>query len=120
VPLLVTGLSHLLVPEAPLRPLFEAAGFPFAAVVSPVGVAVKIVAGIALLLGLCARVAGFFAVPIMPAAIYAHLVIDVWPNPEMDEPPMLLPIAVLVSAAYVLWRGAGRWSIDGRRSRDRP
>jgi putative oxidoreductase len=115
--LLITGLTHLFVPEAPLRPLVEAAGFPFAAVISPVGVTLKIAAGISLLLGLWARLAGLVAVPIMLGAIYAHLVIDVWPNaPEMQEPPMIAPIAVLISAGYVLWRGAGRWSLDRRHS----
>jgi len=115
VPLLVSGLTHVLVPEAPLRPLVEAAGFPLAAVVSPIAVAVKIVAGVSLLLGLWARIAGLVAVPIMLGAIYSHLVIDVWPNaPEMQEPPMVAPVAVLVAAGYVAWRGAGRWSLDRR------
>jgi len=115
VPLLVSGLTHLLVPEAPLRPLVEAAGFPLAAVISPIAVAVKIVAGVSLLLGLWARIAGLVAVPIMLGAIYSHLVIDVWPNaPEMQEPPMVAPVTVLVAAAYVAWRGAGRWSLDRR------
>ena len=115
VPLLVSGLTHIFVPEAPLEPLVEAAGFPFAAVVAPIAIAVKIVAGILLLLGQWARIGGFLGVAMMLGALYAHLVIDVWPNaPEMEEPPLVLPIAVLLSAAYVLWRGAGRWSLDRR------
>ena len=116
VPLLVTSLSHAFVPEAALQPLVEAAGFPFAAVISPIAIVVKIVAGILLLVGLWARVGGLFGGLMMLGALYAHLVIDVWPNaPEMQEPPLVLPIAVLVSSAYVLWRGAGRWSLDHRR-----
>ncbi len=48
----------------------------------------------------------------MLAALYAHLVIDVWPGgPEM-EPPLVAPISVLLGGAYVAWRGAGRWSLD--------
>jgi putative oxidoreductase len=114
VPLLGLGLAHVLVPEAPMRPLVEAAGIPFAGVVSPLGVAVEIVAGLSLLLGLWARVGGFLALPVMLGAVYAHLVIDVWPNGPENEPPIALPVAVLICAAYVLWRGPGRWSLDLR------
>lgn len=113
VPLLGIGLMHVFVEDAPMRPLVEAAGFPFAAVVSPVGVAIEIVAGLSLLLGLWARVGALLAIPTMLGAIYAHLVIGVWPNGPENEPPLVLPVAVLVCAGYVLWRGAGRWSLDG-------
>lgn len=113
-PLLMTGLAQALVPEADLRALVDAAGFPFAAVITPLGVGLKIVAGVLLLLGAWARIAGAVAVPIMLGALYAHMVIDVWPNgPEM-EPPLVAPIAVLLGSAYVVWRGAGRWSLDRR------
>jgi putative oxidoreductase len=115
LPLLATGLAHVLVPEAPLRPLVDAAGFPFAAVITPIGIVVKIVAGILLLLGLWARLGGMVGVPIMLAALYAHAVIDVWPNaPEVQEPPLALPITVLIASGYVLWRGAGCFSLDHR------
>lgn len=113
VPLLGIGISHIVVDEAPMRPLVEAAGFPFAAVVSPVGVAVEIVAGILLLLGLWARIGAALAIPTMLGAVYSHLVIDVWPNGPENEPPIALPVAVALCAGYVLWRGAGRWSLDG-------
>lgn len=78
-------------------------------------VATEIVAGALLLLGLCARVAALVAIPTMLGAVYAHLAIGVWPNGPEREPPMALPIAVMVCAAYVVWRGAGRWSLDHRR-----
>jgi putative oxidoreductase len=115
-PLLGIGLAHVFVADAPMRPLVDAAGFPFAAVVAPVGVAVEIVAGLLLLLGLWARIGGLLAVPTMMGAVYAHLVIDVWPNGPENEPPLALPILVMVAAAYVVWHGAGRWSFDQRRS----
>lgn len=117
VPLLTTGLAQALVPEADLRALVDAAGFPLAPLITPIGIGVKIVAGVLLLLGAWARVAGAAAVPIMLAALYAHRVIDVWPNgPEM-EPPLVAPISVLLGGAYVAWRGAGRWSLDRRATR---
>lgn len=116
-PLLGIGLAHALVPEAPMGPLVEAAGIPLADVVSPAGVTVEILAGLSLLLGLWARVGGLLAVPTMLGAIYAHLVIDVWPNGPENEPPLALPIAVLLCAAYVAWRGPGPFSFDRRSAR---
>ncbi len=113
-PLFGIGLAHVLVPEAPMRPLVEAAGIPLAGLVSPIGVAVEIVAGLSLLLGLWARVGGLLAIPTMLGAIYTHLVIDAWPNGPENEPPLALPVAVLLCAAYVVWRGPGRWSFDRR------
>jgi putative oxidoreductase len=115
VPLFAIGLAHVLVTEAPMRPLVEAAGFPVPALLSPLGVAAEIVAAASLLLGLWARIGAVLAIPTMLGAVYAHLVIDVWPNGAENEPPLILPIAVILAAAYVLWRGAGRWSIDIRR-----
>jgi uncharacterized membrane protein YphA (DoxX/SURF4 family) len=115
VPLLGIGLAHVMVPEAPMRPLVEAAGLPLAGLISPIAVAIEIVAGLSLILGLWARVGGLLAIPTMLGALYAHAVIDVWPNGPDNEPPMALPLAVMACAAYVLWRGAGRWSLDYRR-----
>lgn len=63
VPLLGIGLAHVFAPEAPMRPLVEAAGIPFAAVVAPVAVAIEVVAGLSLLLGLWARIGALLAVP---------------------------------------------------------
>ena len=78
----------------------------------------RLVTGGALLVtGPRVRVAAGFGVCMMLGALYAHAVIDVWPNaPGMQEPPLVLPIVVLMSSAYALWRGAGRWSLDRRRA----
>jgi uncharacterized membrane protein YphA (DoxX/SURF4 family) len=72
-----------------------------------------------LLVGFWARLGAVLAIPVMVGAIYAHLTIDVWPNGAENEPPVGLPIAVLLAAAYVAWRGAGRWSLDGRAAASR-
>ncbi|HSE46558.1 MAG TPA: DoxX family protein [Gemmatimonadales bacterium] len=117
VPLLGIGLAHVFAPEAPMRPLVEAAGLPFAAVVSPVAVAIEVVAGLSLLLGLWARIGALLAIPTMLGAIYAHLAIGVWPNGPENEPPIGLPIAVAACAGLILWKGAGRWSADHRHAR---
>lgn len=114
LPLLGIGLAHVFVPDAPMRPLVEAAGFPLPALVAPLGVAAEVVAGVLLLLGIWARVGAALAIPTMLGAVYAHLVIDVWPNGPANEPPLALPLVVLAAAAYILVRGAGRWSLDRR------
>ena len=112
LPLLAIGLAHVFDDTAPMRPLVEAAGLPAAALLSPLAVAIEIVAGALLLLGLYARLGGLLTVPTMLVAIYAHLAIDVWPNAGHEEPPLALPIVVLAAAVYVLLRGAGAWSLD--------
>jgi uncharacterized membrane protein YphA (DoxX/SURF4 family) len=117
-PLLGIGLLHVFDPAAPMRPLVEAAGFPLPAVIAPVAVAAEIIAGVSLLLGFLGRIGGLIAIPTMAGAIYSHLVIGVWPNGAENEPPLVLPIAVLVAAAWVVWRGSGRWSLDFRATRD--
>ncbi|MQA00578.1 MAG: DoxX family membrane protein [Dehalococcoidia bacterium] len=111
-PLLVIGLAHVFDDSAPMQPLVEAAGLPAPALLAPAAVAAEVAAGVALLLGAFARAGAALAVVAMLAAIYAHATIDVWPNGADQEPPLALPIVVLLCGAYILWRGAGRWSID--------
>jgi putative oxidoreductase len=112
VPLLGIGLIHVVDPALGMRPLVEAAGIPLAAVIAPLAVMFEIVAGLSLLLGLGARLGALLAIPTMLVAAYAHLAIDVWPNGAENEPPLMLPITVALCAAYIVWRGAGRWSMD--------
>jgi putative oxidoreductase len=119
-PLLGIGLAHVLVPEAPMRPLVEAAGFPLPGLLAPLAVAAELIAGTLLLLGLWARIGAALAIPTMLGAVTTHLVVDVWPNVDAEEPPIMLPIVVLLIAGYVLWRGAGRWSLDARQAPTRP
>jgi putative oxidoreductase len=116
-PLLGIGLAHVFAPEAPMRPLVEAAGFPVPGVLAPLAVAAELVAGTLLMLGLWARIGAALAIPTMLGAVYTHLVVDVWPNVDAGEPPIALPVIVLLIASYVLWRGAGRWSLDARQAR---
>lgn len=113
IPLLFIGLAHVFDGTAPMRPLIEAADLPAAALLSPLAVSAEILAGVLLLLGLYARLGAIIAIPVMVVALYAHIVIDVWPN-AAGEPPIALPLAVAACAAYVLVRGAGAWSLDRR------
>ena len=111
LPLLAIGLMHVLDDTTPMRPLVEAAGLPAAGLLSPLAVAAEIVAGALLLSGFYTRLGALVAIPVMVVAAYAHLAIDVWPN-SAGEPPIILPVVVLVCAVYVLYRGGGAWSVD--------
>jgi putative oxidoreductase len=113
VPLLGIGLMHVFMPDGAMRPLVEAAGLPAAALLSPLAVAAEIVAGVSLLFGIFARLGAIIAIPTMLVALYSHFAIEQWPNPD-GPPPDALPIVIIACSAYVLWRGAGRWSVDNR------
>ena len=112
--LLFVGLAHIFVDTAPMLPLVEEAGFPFPGVLAALAVAAEIVAGLSLLLGAYARLGGLLAIAVMAGALYSHLVIDVWPNGAENEPPIFAPVLIAALAAYIVYRGAGRWSLDAR------
>ena len=108
IPLLSIGLQHL-TGLAPMQPILEGAGLPFpeiGAVVAPIG---EVIAGTLLLLGFLPRIGAQMAIGSMIGALVAHARFD-W----ADEPPIALPIAVLVFSALVFARGAGRFALSGR------
>ena len=55
LPLLGIGLAHVFDPGAPMKPLVEAANLPAASLLSPLAVAVEIVAGLLILAGFAVR-----------------------------------------------------------------
>jgi len=112
VPLIAIGSMHL-TGQAPLRPILEGAGIPFVGFNAEIAPIVEIVAGVSLLLGAFVQLGTVLATVAMLAAFYAHLNFD-W----ADEPPVALPLLVLAAALYVLWRGAGAFSVDAARHRD--
>lgn len=114
LPLLGIGFMHL-IGSAPLRPIVEAAGLPLPGLQAVVAPIFQVLAGLLLLSGAFARVGGILGVGAMLVALYAHLVIDQWPNP--DEPPIVLPVLVLIGSALVLWRGSGAWGLDSATSK---
>ncbi len=81
---------------------------------------VEVGVGAMLLLGVYARLASVVVVGIMVVATYVHVVVD---DPALfplqpNEP--VVPIVVIVLAAYVAWRGAGSWSFDLQATRANP
>jgi len=114
LPLLGIGVMHI-TGAAPIKPILEGAGIPMAGLNAVVAPIVEIVAGLLILSGALTRVVAALAVGTMAMALYAHIKfvpteVFAWE----DEPPVVLPIVVLLSAIYLLWRGGGAWSVDGR------
>lgn len=103
----IFGALHLSMDQFSMMPILEAAHLPLAGISAVVVPILEVIAGVMLVSGLLARVGAALAVPIMVVAIYAHIVAD-WPG----EVPFFLPLVVLGSSVYVLWLGAGAWSVD--------
>ena len=75
---------------------------------------VELALGIALAVGFFARLAAVMVFGIMVVATYVHLVVnDPSLFPAQPSEPVI-PLVVMAIAAYVLWRGAGSWSLDQR------
>ena len=113
---LMTGAMKLLVPMladawsgqllAANLPLYSISrwGVPF----------LEIFLGVVLATGIFARLAVVVVVGIMVVATYVHVVVD---DPSLfplqpSEP--IIPLIVIAMCAYILWRGAGAWSVDLR------
>lgn len=109
LPLAGFGSLHLL-GDTPMLAILEGAGVPFPGVMQFLAPALMVVGGVSLLAGFGARVGGLLGVGAMAAALYSHVAIEEWPGPV--EPPLALPIGVLLGAAVVVVLGAGAWSVD--------
>ena len=116
---LMTGAMKLLVPslsEAWSGQLL-AAELPFYELTKRSVPFLEIFLGLALSLGIFARLAVVVVMSIMVVATYVHLVVD---DPSLfplqpNEP--IIPLAVLGLSSFVLWKGAGAWSLDLHASR---
>jgi len=72
----------------------------------------EIILGIILLIGYYSRIGAIMIIPIMSVAIYVHVTVS---NPaafpaQPQEP--YIPIAVIIMAVIVLFKGGGNWSLD--------
>ena len=113
---LMTGVMKLAVPM--LAEAFSgqlvAAGIPMILLVKWAVPLVEIGAGLALFVGAFTRVAAVVVIGVMVAAVYVHVVVD---DPAMfplqpNDP--VVPLAVIVMAGYLVWRGGGSGSVDLR------
>jgi uncharacterized membrane protein YphA (DoxX/SURF4 family) len=73
---------------------------------------VETVLGITLLFGLHARLSAAVAAVIMVVAAYVHLVVDDPSLFPLQPVEPVGPLVLLVALLYVLWKGAGSWSMD--------
>ncbi len=73
---------------------------------------VETVLGITLLFGLHARLSAVVAAVIMVVATYVHLAVDdpsLFPLQPIEP---VGPLMLLAALLYILWKGAGSWSMD--------
>jgi uncharacterized membrane protein YphA (DoxX/SURF4 family) len=127
-PLVMFGVMHL-TGAAPMKPLVEAAGLPLPGLTAAVVPLAMLLAGVLLLSGAFARVGALIGIGVMLGGLVTNIKIpnDQWPTPsDLDsnvivmgpEPGMLTPLAIVVIllSAYIIFKGAGAWSIDGKGS----
>ena len=74
--------------------------------------------GLILAVGFLDRPGGVVVIGIMIVATYVHSVVD---NPSLfplqpKEP--IIPLIVIVMSIFILWRGAGAWSMDWKAGRN--
>jgi uncharacterized membrane protein YphA (DoxX/SURF4 family) len=68
--------------------------------------------GVVLLSGVFARVAVLVVINIMLVATYVHVVVDDSSLFPLQPSEPIIPIVVIAMSLYILWRGAGAWSLD--------
>ncbi len=113
---LMTGVMKLVVPmlaEAWSGQLL-AAGLPLYSITRWTLPFVEIGVGVVLGVGAFARLAGIVVVGIMLAATYVHVVVDDPTLFPLQPSEPIIPLVVLALTVYLLWRGAGAWSLDLR------
>ncbi len=113
---LMTGAMKLLIPmlaDAWSGQLL-AANLPLYSITRWTVPFLEMLIGVVLATGGFVRPAVVVVMGIMVVATYVHLVVD---DPSLfplqpSEP--IIPLIVIVMSVYVLWRGAGAWSLDLR------
>ena len=111
LPLVTFGAMHLVDPGS-FRTILEASRVPFVELNLIAAPITEVIAGLLLITGYLARLGGLAGAVTMLAAAWSTAILAGIPSaPEV--PPMPLPLVVLAISTYVLWRGAGAWSLDG-------
>ena len=111
---LMSGIMKLLVPvlgDAWSGQLL-AANVPFYTIARWTVPFLEIILGLLLAVGLFLRPAVLAVTGIMVTATYVHMVVD---DPSLfplqpSEP--IIPLMVIALSRYLLWKGAGSWSLD--------
>lgn len=111
---LMTGVMKLVVPmlaEAWSGQLL-AAELPFYSLTRWAVPFLEMFLGVLLLLGVFARVAVLMVIGIMLVATYVHVVVDDASLFPLQPSEPIIPLVVIAMSLYILWRGAGSWSLD--------
>ena len=113
---LMTGVMKLAVPALgdAFSQQLAAGGIPWIGLMTWLVPLVEIGSGLALLIGAYTRIVAIVIIFVMSVASYVHLAVD---DPEVfplqpHEP--VVPLAVIVMAAFLVWRGGGSGSVDLR------
>ena len=112
----MTGVMKLVVPmlgEAWSGQLL-AANLPFYTLTRWTVPFVEIAVGVALTVGIYARLASVIVIGIMVPATYVHLVVDDPTLFPLQPSEPVVPLIVMLMSAYIVWRGAGAWIADLR------
>ena len=113
---LMSGPMKLLIPD--LSEAFagqlSAAQLPLPGLSMQVIPYLELFLGIVLLIGLHTRAASIVVIGIMLVATYVHVVVDDPALFPLQPAAPIIPITVIVMSLYLLWRGAGAWSLDLR------
>ncbi len=81
---------------------------------------VELFIGIVLAIGLFVRPAAVLVIGIMFVATYVHIVVDDPSLFPLQPSQPIIPLIVIAMSLYVLWRGAGAWSLDLRTTQQNP
>ena len=73
--------------------------------------------GAGLAVGAFVRPAAVVVMGIMVVATYVHLVVDDSSLFPLQPSEPIIPLIVIVMGVFILWRGAGAWSLDLRATR---
>ena len=111
---LTTGTMKLLVPV--LADAWSgqilAANLPFYTFTRWTVPFLEIVLGVTLLLGAYSRPVVVVVMGIMFVATYVHIVVDDPALFPLQPSEPIIPVIVVLLSLYILWRGAGAWSLD--------
>ena len=91
-----------------------AANLPFYSITRWTVPFLEVFLGVALAVGLFARPAVVVVVGIMVVATYVHVAVEDLPLFPLQPSEPIIPLIVIAMSAYILWRGAGAWSLDLR------
>jgi len=111
---LMTGPMKLLVPQLgeAFAGQLTAAQLPLPGLSMLIIPWLELLLGIVLLIGIHTRIASVVVISIMLVATYVHVVVDDPALFPLQPSAPIIPVAVILMSLFLLWKGAGSWSLD--------